>query len=447
MADGSFDLSADVVELAAYVPPASAAAPLREMAFRADAWTADEIDILVAGFTDDAPIAAIAEAIGRPFHAVRSKICDLGLRRNSKRPWSELEDAEIARRYGDDATAAIAQDLGRSCGSVYQRAAILGLTEGRPPAWTPWEDEQLRAGYEAGVPVLQLAALIGRPVSGVLSRASDYLGIKHLNAPETWSQGEVARAVVLAGEGLTNKRIHAALKAEGFPDRTVLGLKLMMTRLVAGRGWGRMWTSDEDALLRQAYAESTSLRVLAVRLGRSWHSLAWRAGHLGLQGTHANKNGFRQGPDWSDEEDARLRANYGKVRGVKLGAMFERRGLRAVYMRAHALDLDGAYNKPVTEDELRAIQIAYRVGIGFTDLGLALERDTATVHRLAKVMGLHFSDPSRPRVPKTPRASRPPAPSLGEILAKAPADMPPGPFLPLLGGWRKRGRPKSERAA
>jgi hypothetical protein len=443
MADGTFDLGADLVELAPYVPDAPAV-PLREVAFRADGWSADEIETLRTMFLADEGMQAIATAVGHSFHGTRTKVCQLGLRRNSARPFSEIEDAEIVRRYGDDATAAIAQDLGRSCSSIYQRAGILGLTEGRPPPWTPWEDAQLAAGYESGVPVLQLAALIGRPVSGVLSRAHDHLRVKHLNAPETWSQVEIARAIALAGEGLTNKRIHATMRAEGFPERTLLGLKLMMTRLVEGRGWGRMWTAEEDTLLRQAYAAGDSLTPLAHRIGRTRGSIRWRVGFLGIQGTHEKKAGWLVDPAWTAAEDALLREVYGKVRGKKLKALFPNRRGQAVYQRANSIGLEGGYSRPVVEDELRAIQIAYLVGIGFTDLAQATGRDAATIHRLAKVMGLHFSDPSRPRVPKTPRAKRPAPPNLAEILAMAPRDMPPGPFLPLLGGWRKRGRPSTK---
>lgn len=441
MADGStFDLDADIVELAPCAAPATV--PLREISYRAAAWAPEECDRLQSLFTADVDVREIAETIGRPFHAVRTKICELGLRRNSKRSWAEWEDAEIVRRYGDDATSAIAQDLGRSCGAVYQRANRLGLTEGRPAPYTPWEDEQIKAGYAAGVPVAQIAALIGRPLSGLLNHAFDHLKIRHINAPAAWSQAEVARAVELAGDGMTNRQIAAQLAAEGFPERTRQATKLMMTRLVEGRGWGRIWTDDEDEWLRRAYAAGESLTPLRTRLGRTRSAIRYRVGYLGLQGTHRNAAGWRTEPVWTPEEDALLREHYGKTRGKALFALFEPYGRKkgGVYMRARALGLDGGYSREVTEDDLRAIQIAFRVGIGLTDLALAMDRDTAIVHRLAKAMGLHFSDRSRPKVSKRPRASRPPPPSLAEILSME-CDLPGTPFLPLLAGWRKRGRP------
>ena len=51
------------------------------------------------------------------------------------------------------------------------------------------------------MPVVQVAALIGRPVLGVLYRAGE-LGVRHVHKPEEWSEEEAARALVLAHEGL-----------------------------------------------------------------------------------------------------------------------------------------------------------------------------------------------------------------------------------------------------
>src|SRR3546814_4116544 len=93
-----------------------------------------------------------------------SDVCSsylLGLRRNSARPWTEFDDAELVRRYGSDPTAAIASHLGRSCAAVYARAGFLDLTDVNPPDWTGWEDAQLVEGYRRGVPLRQLGK-IGR---------------------------------------------------------------------------------------------------------------------------------------------------------------------------------------------------------------------------------------------------------------------------------------------
>ena len=83
--------------------------------------------------------------------------------------------------------------------------------------------------------------------------------------------------------------------AEGFPRRTKAGFGPHLRKLGYGRGWGRPWTSDEDALLMRVYADGTSRTPLIARLGRTTHSIKWRAEYLGLRGTHANRDGFRSG--------------------------------------------------------------------------------------------------------------------------------------------------------
>src|SRR3546814_15159292 len=75
--------------------------------------------------------------------AVAERVTLLGLRRNSARPWTEFDDAELVRRYGSDPTAAIASHLGRSCAAVHARAGFLDLTDVNQPAWTGGEVAQL----------------------------------------------------------------------------------------------------------------------------------------------------------------------------------------------------------------------------------------------------------------------------------------------------------------
>lgn len=170
------DLDANVVELAPAPGPFPQPPPLREMAYRADAWTPAESERLRALFLEDISIGDMALTLGRGRGAISERIALLGLRRNSTRSWTEFDDAELTRRYGTEPTATIASDLARSCSAVYARARLLDLTEGNPPEWTPWEDAQLTEGYRRGVPLAQIATLIGRPFGGLSSRAG-YLGI------------------------------------------------------------------------------------------------------------------------------------------------------------------------------------------------------------------------------------------------------------------------------
>ena len=231
------DLPFDVVELVP-CPMMSVreASRLREAAFRADAWLPEEIDRLRSMFQADADFATIEAATGHPVASVRSKVGELGLRRNSNRPWAELELEELARRYGREATSSIAADLGRSCTAVYARASALGLTEGNAPSYTEWEIAQIRAGYAGGVPVAQLATLIGRPACGIATVASR-LGITHRNAPADWSAAEQQRALALAETGLRYRQIARDLAAEGFPVRPHNAVGQTLRKLGYARGW------------------------------------------------------------------------------------------------------------------------------------------------------------------------------------------------------------------
>ena len=387
------DLDANVVELAPAPGPFPQPPPLREMAYRADAWTPAESERLRALFLEDISIGDMALTLGRGRGAISERIALLGLRRNSTRSWTEFDDAELTRRYGTEPTATIASDLARSCSAVYARARLLDLTEGNPPEWTPWEDAQLTEGYRRGVPLAQIATLIGRPFGGLSSRAG-YLGIVHANQPPDWTEQETARALELAEAGHRYTAIVAMLVGEGFPHRTIRGFGLAIRKLGYGRGWGRAWTPEEDAFLGKAYTEGTSLTPLRRQLGRTAGSLRHRAEYLGLRGLHANRNGWRIGPDWTEAEEARLRADYGRVATKTLAASMGRTKA-SITTRANVLGLVHGYIRPFSDDETRALEIAFRTGVSIADLALALDRKAMSVSKYATNHGYQFG--RRPR--------------------------------------------------
>lgn len=402
------ELDYDVVELVACPGQVHHIGPvhrLGELAFRADSWAPSEISALRTKFFADERIDDIADTIGRSLSAVRSRLFEMGLRRNSARPWAEMEDQLVLDKYGVIATATIASMLGRTVSAVYARAYSLGLGDSNAPLWSAWEDAQLAEGYKKGMPALQLASLIGRPISGAVSRAS-LLGLKHKNWNPAWTEPEKVLAATLAEQGCSARDIGLAFERHGLIPRTKNAVGQMLKALGFERSWGRPWLPEEVTALRRAYAEGASVAKLAYRLGRSRTSLMWKAGELQLTGTHANgARGFRQGNDWSPEELVILRTRYGTEK-VKDTAAVLNRPIRGIYCKAHALGLDTKFHREWSKEDDRAIAIAYSAGVSMTDLAGAIGRDIATVSKRAIKLGIRFSD--RPiAASRGPRGDRP----------------------------------------
>ncbi len=372
-------------------------APLREVAFRGDAWLPEEVDRLRAGFADDDDLQAVADSLGRTLDAVRTKVGDLGLRRDSSRPWTALDDEHLARHYGVLATSAIASDLGRTCAAVYARAGVLDLTEGNAPPYTAWEVAQIRAGYDWGIPVARLAVLVGRPASGIATVASK-LGIKHRNGPPDWTGAEQERALAWAETGIRYAAVAGQLVAEGFPRREGRAVGHVLRKLGYGRGWGRPWLAEEKDLLRHAYECSLCLTPLRHRLDRSREAIAHQAKAMGLQGTHARPNGWRTEPPWTAWEILMLKRNYGRVPTKELAKTLNRKK-GGVYNKAWSLGLEHGWCRPFSADEERAIRLARDHGVSLNDLSTALGRDMAVVSKHAVRMGIPFAT----RTVKAPR--------------------------------------------
>ena len=395
--------------------PNAPGAPLREVAYRGDAWLPGELDRLRAGFAADEGLQGIADALGRTLSAVRTKVGELGLRRDSSRPWTALEDEHLARHYGTVATSAVASDLGRTCAAVYARAGVLALTEGNPPPYTRWEVTQVRAGYDWGVPVARLAVIVGRPASGIASLASK-LGIKHRNGPVGWTGEEQGRALALAETGIRYGKVAERLEQEGFFRREGDAVGQVLHKLGYGRGWGRPWLSEEKDLLRHSYAHGLCLTPPRTRLGRSRSSIAWQAGELGLQGTHARPSGWRTEPPWMAQDIRILKRDYGRVPTKELARRLNRKK-GGVYTKAWALGLEHGWMRAFTADEERAIRLARDHGVSLTDLSRALDRDVAVVSKHAIRMGIPFATRAV-KAPRGPRRNRPLV-TLASLLALA----------------------------
>lgn len=415
MTEDLHDLPFDIVELVPCAPTAEylATAPLREIAFRKDVWTPEELDRVYRLFREDRPIDEIAAELDRTFEATRAKVYQLGWRRNSVRPWNELEDEFLVWNYGSAPASEIAAAMGRSPSSIYNRARKHNLTQGNPPAWSPWEDAQLCAGYAQGTAVAQLAQLIGRSASGVLSRAYT-LDLRHANHPPDWTREEGIECLRLAETGMVYSKIGDTLAKLGFPRRSYHAIFLFLSNAGYRRGWGRPWTAEEEDSLRAAYARSDSIRQWAFQHARTICSVRWKAGELGLQGTHAKTRGFC-GEAWSQEDIALLKAEYGKTKTAELAGKLNR-SHGAVTQRAHSLGLENGFSRPFTEAEDRAFHIAWASqDITFRDLAEAMDRDLAVIFRHSRRLGLKFSE--RPHQPPRTRRRNRRRWTLQEILA------------------------------
>jgi len=328
-----------------------------------------------------------------------------------------LDDEYMARHYGAEATSTVASALGRSCGAVYARAGLLQLTEGNAPLYTVWELTQIRAGYAQGVPVAQLGVLIGRPASGIATVASR-LEIRHASGPRGWSGTEQQRALALAETGICYAAIADRLEAEGFPRREGHTVGQTLRNFGYGRGWGRAWLPEEDALLRDAYAHGKSLTPLRTRLGRSKTSITHRAGELDLQGTHARPNGWRTDPPWTKEDIAILRRDYGTVPTPELARRLGR-AKSGVYNKAFSLGLKHGFMRAFSDEEELAMRIAWHHGVSITHISKALDRDPAVVSKHAIRMEIPGSVRTN-KAPRGPRRDRP-AVTLASLLAMGDA--------------------------
>lgn len=318
----------------------------RDFSQRQDAWTPEQTALLQSLFRDDIPLAEIASMLGRSLHGTRSKICDLGLRRNSARPWTEEEDSILLKFYRRESTSQLAVSIGRSPASIYAKASQLGLTLESMPPWDEFEIESLKRYYRDGEPISQIAAALGRTISAVNTKASD-LGLRHHNHDPRWSSEEVAILAECVDRHLTAREISEELKGRGF-DRSRSAVKQMVNKLGFERPTFALWTPEEDARLREGVSNGERLASIALSLNRTLSGARWRSRHLGLK--HPKPDGNRGGPLYTSEELRYLTESYGKAPVKEIAAKLGR-PLRSVYCQAFHMGLKTGNNQRFSEAE------------------------------------------------------------------------------------------------
>ncbi|MDD2878326.1 MAG: hypothetical protein PHT60_14060 [Acidiphilium sp.] len=380
--------------------------PVREIRFHSRGWMPAELDRLREMIGAGTPWEEIAIAFNRTIETVKTKAWERGLYRPKLRPWTEDEDRVLVTEYGTVPTATLAIRLERGVPAIYVRAGFLGLQKAAPPPWSEAEDAVLREVYATDATIAEIAARLGRPGSGVISRAS-HLGLRRPEGPKPWHPDEQALALKLAEEGHRYPSIRRKLAAKGFPPRAESTFQAFIAASGYQRGWGRPWIEEECDLLRLSYQTGGNLVALAHQLGRSRTSIRWKAAELHLSGTHPKPNGARQGRPWTEADDQILRANYGRgrMKTADLARLLDR-PKSAVYNRAFTLGLDHGYCRDWTQDEDLLIRIAHAAGVSITDLAQVVQRDPTIVSKRAIKLGLPFSRRNR-TAPRNLRADRP----------------------------------------
>lgn len=147
-------------------------------------WTAQEENQLRELYTAGVDVAEIAERIGRPFEAIRTRVRTLGLSRTPVDRWRDDEIATLRADYDAGVhPREIAEKLGRPVGGVFNKAHQLGLKTLNRRPWTAEEDAAIRAGHAAGRPLADIARELGRKYTTVAKHASVALGLSFTRAP------------------------------------------------------------------------------------------------------------------------------------------------------------------------------------------------------------------------------------------------------------------------
>ena len=198
------------------------------------------------------------------------------------RAYASVEDEQIRAcwQHGRN-VAELARTLGRSPGSVRLRAQKLGVHRPAPRRrWQAYEDAAVRDGYELGLSCAQIAAeLPGRTPSAVAARAAK-LGVANYARAWTALDDRLLRAFTRDSAELERAAHILTRTPEALRARArKLGLAPLRSRR-SGRA-ARPWTLVEDEQLRLHAGLNPGL--LAELLARSPESVVQRLRRLGLR--------------------------------------------------------------------------------------------------------------------------------------------------------------------
>lgn len=311
---------------------------------RGRVWGDDEDRLILDGLPD----AEVMARTGRSLRAVQQRRSILaaaqagaGAQVLRLPPWTAAEDDLIRQGLPD---AEVMARTGRSNRAVEQRRVKLMRADGiaRPAparhAWTAARDAQLRS--LAHLPRAEIAAQMGlteKAVRGrlsILRQGGDACGMTFWTVGEvaalreTWSGAESLDAVIAAIAATRDdgyRRNAAAVRRKavslrlGPPPRVSDAACVGVPRR---RGVARVgdWTDAEDALLRAEYASGLALDDLAAQLAALNPGVGVRSETAIVQ--RARAMGLRRAKGWSLREVAVLREGW--VAGVPVESLIGR---------------------------------------------------------------------------------------------------------------------------
>ncbi|HEX8585023.1 MAG TPA: hypothetical protein VF680_11500 [Allosphingosinicella sp.] len=172
-------------------------------------------------------------------------------------------------------------------------------------------------------------------------------------------------------------------------------------RRLGNNGRWPQWTAEEDARLRTAYEAGEPLDEVAAELERPIKGVRSRALAIGVAGKHAKgRGGFAIEREWTAMEDERIREAYGKVPTAAL-ALELSRPQGGVYQRAWRLGIKHGSREVWSRDEREALRIAHERGIALSDAVIALGRNYQAVAKIAQKRGFRFGTRPSLLVPPT----------------------------------------------
>lgn len=278
--------------------------------------------------------------------------------------------------------------------------------------WTSAEDAHLRRGYDAGLPVAEIAKALGRSVDALVARRA-LLGIPPRRVRLPWSELEdqLLRSAVKAGVPAT--------ALAGRLERSAEQVRVRRRQLGLASRTARRYTPAEDTVLRDGWTAGVGVEELARRLGRSPDAVRVHADALGLHRPARRRR-------WTVAEDAIVRDGYAD--GLTCRRIADGLGARtagAVAARARKLGLTTYARRWTSTDDGRLLHLVTLRSPG--EIAEALGRTPEAIRRRARTLGL-ATGPSA-------RAARAGARWTAEedALLRLHAGLNPGALAPRLG--------------